>query len=74
MRMEGRTSLCIIIIFYVFVRRSVSSGEHSVPGADDGRAGSNGGIITGGGNRSVRKRNSPSDTLCAINLTGTELG
>jgi hypothetical protein len=39
----------LLSLIYVFVRRSVSSGEHSVPGADDGRVGSKGGIVIGGG-------------------------
>jgi hypothetical protein len=42
--------------FYVFVRRSASPGEHSVPGADDGRVGSLGGVITGGGKPKCSKK------------------
>lgn len=38
----------LLSLICVFVRRSASS-EHIVPGADDGRVGSNGGIITSGG-------------------------
>ena len=50
--------------FYVFVRRSASSGEHSVPVADDGRAGGNGGITTGGGKTEVFGKETPPVILC----------
>lgn len=36
----------LLSLFYVFVRRSASSGEHIVPGTDDGTVGTSGGITT----------------------------